>query len=126
LQISSSYWRTLSHFLSCIGVLTGKHLYDDMKNTILSLIVAVGQIGSASAQLLTSDTLGTGDAQFTINVTTTEDLVNAATSSRLVGVTAGSSGGDQPTANMSWHESATYVNWLKTNWHLGFEPTGAR
>ncbi len=97
-----------------------------MKNTILSLIVAVGQIGSASAQLLTSDTLGTGDAQFTINVTTTEDLVNAATSSRLVGVTAGSSGGDQPTANMSWHESATYVNWLKTNWHLGFEPTGAR
>ena len=96
-----------------------------MKITILSLIVAVGLIGSASAQLLTSGTLETGDAQFTINVTTTEDPVNAATSSQLVGVPAGSWGGDQPTANMSWHESAACVNWHNTNWHFGFDPMGA-
>jgi formylglycine-generating enzyme required for sulfatase activity len=49
-----------------------------MKKHILSLLVTVGLIGSASAQLATTDTFGTGDNQFSLNFMTIGNAGNAA------------------------------------------------
>jgi len=118
-----------------------------MKKTILSLLVAVGLIGSASAQLATSDTFGTGDNQFTLDFRTignagnaadpltgygsvgysyrigtyaiSQNQINAAIASGLMGVNQGSWSGDQP-STLSWCQAATFVNWLNTS--TGFLP----
>ena len=114
-----------------------------MKNTILSLLVAVGLIGSASAQDGTSETFGTGANQFTLDFTTignagqaadpltgygavgynyrigtytiSQNQIDAATANGLQGVTAGAWSGDQPAANISWYQAAAFVNWLDTS-----------
>ena len=114
-----------------------------MKKTILSLLVAIGLIGSASA-----DTFGTGSNQFTLDFTSignagnaadpltgygsvgynyrigtydiSQNQIDAATASGLQNVIAGRWSGDQPAANMTWYESAAFVNWLNTS--KGFQP----
>ncbi len=98
---------------------------------------------SASAELISSsDTFGTGANQFTIDFTEVGNPNNAAdttgfgsvgynyrigtyeisqnqlslaVSSGLSHVTAGAWSGDLPAANMSWYESAAFVNWLNTS-----------
>jgi formylglycine-generating enzyme required for sulfatase activity len=116
-----------------------------MKNTILSTIIAVGLIGGASQSK--ADTFGTGANQFTLDFTTignpgnaayytgygsvgytyrigtyaiSQNQIDKATASGLANVTAGAWSGDQPAANMSWYESAAFVNWLNTS--KGFTP----
>jgi formylglycine-generating enzyme required for sulfatase activity len=116
-----------------------------MNKTILSTIVAVGLIGGASQSK--ADTFGTGDAQFTLDFTTignpgnaadttgygsvgytyrigtyaiSQNQIDAATVSGLVNVVAGAWSGDKPAANMTWYESAAFVNWLNTS--KGFQP----
>jgi formylglycine-generating enzyme required for sulfatase activity len=118
-----------------------------MKKHILSLLVAIGLIGSASAQLATTDTFGTGDNQFSLDFRTIRNAGNAAdttgygsvgytyrigtysisqnqidkaTASGLQNVVAGAWSGDQPAANMTWYESAAFVNWLNVS--KGFQP----
>jgi len=108
----------------------------------------MGLIGSASAQLATTDTFGTGANQFTLDFRTignagnaadpltgygsvgytyrigtyaiSQNQIDAATASGLQNVVAGQWTGDQPAANMSWYESAAFVNWLNTS--KGFQP----
>ena len=125
-----------------------------MKKTILSLLVAVGLIGSVSQSK--ADTFGSGANQFTIDFTTignpgnsadpltffgspggygygsvgytyrigtytiSQNQIYKATASGLQNVVAGAWSGDQPAANMSWYESAAFVNWLNTS--KGFTP----
>ena len=116
-----------------------------MKKTILSLLVAVGLIGSVSQSK--ADTFGTGDNQFTIDFTTignpgnaadttrygsvgytyrigtyaiSQNQIDKATASGLANVVAGAWSGDKPAANMTWYESAAFVNWLNTS--KGFTP----
>jgi len=118
-----------------------------MKKTVLSTIIAVGLIGSVSAQLATSDTFGTGANQFTLDFTKignagnaadttgygsvgytyrigtyaiSQNQINAATASGMQNVVAGAWSGDKPAANMTWYESAAFVNWLNTS--KGFTP----
>ena len=109
-----------------------------MKKTILSLLVAVGMIGSASA-----DTFGTGGNQFTLDFTSignagnaadtltgygavpytyrmgtydiSQNQIDAATANGLQGVVGGAWVGDQPAANISWYQAAAFVNWLDTS-----------
>ena len=116
-----------------------------MKKTILSLLVAVGLIGSVSQSK--ADTFGSGANQFTLDFTTignpgnaadtigygkvdytyrigtysiSQNQIDAATASGLQNVTAGAWSGDKPAANMTWYESAAFVNWLNTS--KGFTP----
>jgi formylglycine-generating enzyme required for sulfatase activity len=117
-----------------------------MKKTNLSLLVAVGLIASISQSK--ADTFGTGDNQFTLDFTMignagnsadpltgfgsvgyvyrigtyaiSQNQIDAATSSGLQNVVAGAWSGDQPAANMTWYESAAFVNWLNTS--RGFLP----
>jgi formylglycine-generating enzyme required for sulfatase activity len=109
-----------------------------MKNTILALALLIG------AGLITAhaDTFGTGANQFTLDFTAignpgnaddttgygsvgytyrigtyaiSQNQIDKATASGLQNVTAGAWSGDQPAANMSWYESAAFVNWLNTS-----------
>jgi formylglycine-generating enzyme required for sulfatase activity len=116
-----------------------------MKKLILSVLVAVGLIGSVSQSK--ADTFGSSDNQFTIDFTTignpgnaadttgygsvgytfrigtyaiSQNQIDNATASGLANVTAGAWSGDQPAANMNWYESAAFVNWLNTS--KGFQP----
>jgi sulfatase modifying factor 1 len=116
-----------------------------MKKTTPSLLVAV--LIGAGLTAAHADTFGTGDAQFTIDFTTignpgnaadttgygsvgytyrigtyaiSQNQIDKATASGLANVTAGAWSGDQPAANMSWYESAAFVNWLNTS--KGFQP----
>jgi sulfatase modifying factor 1 len=116
-----------------------------MNKTILSTIIAVGLIGGASQSK--ADTFGTGANQFTLDFTTignpgnaagttgsgsvgytyrigtyaiSQNQIDKATASGLANVTAGVWSGDQPAANMTWYESAAFVNWLNTS--KGFTP----
>ena len=111
-----------------------------MRKTIPSLLVAVGLIGSVSQSK--ADTFSTGANQFTIDFTTignpgnaadttgygsvgytfrigtyaiSQNQIDNATASGLANVTAGAWSGDRPAANMSWYESAAFVNWLNTS-----------
>jgi hypothetical protein len=111
-----------------------------MNKTILSTIVAVGLIGVAFQSK--ADTFGTGANQFTLDFTTignpgnaadtngsgsvrytyrigtyaiSQNQIDKATASGLANVTAGAWSGDQPAANMTWYESAAFVNWLNTS-----------
>jgi formylglycine-generating enzyme required for sulfatase activity len=116
-----------------------------MDKLILLSLVAVTLVGSASAQLATTDTFGTGVNQFTIDFTTignpgnaadprhytgygkvdytyrigtyaiSQNQIDKATASGLQNVTAGPWSGDQPAANMTWYESASFVNWLNVS-----------
>jgi formylglycine-generating enzyme required for sulfatase activity len=115
-----------------------------MEKTILSLLLAVGLISVSQSK---ADTFGFGANQFTIDFTTignpgnaadftgygsvgytyrigtyaiSQNQIDAATASGLANVTAGAWSGDQPAANMSWYESAAFVNWLNTS--KGFQP----
>ena len=101
----------------------------------------------AGATAAHADTFGTGANQFTIDFTTIENpgnaadttglgsvsysylistysisqnQIDAATSSGLQNVQAGVWSGNRPAANMSWQESAAFVNWLNTS--KGFSP----
>jgi len=113
-----------------------------MTKSMLSLLVAIGLVGTASAQLATSDNFGTGANQFTLDFTTignpgnaadttgygsvgytyrigtyaiSQNQIDAATASGLANVTAGWWSGNQPAGGMSWYESAAFVNWLNTS-----------
>ena len=44
-----------------------------------------------------------------------QDAINKATASGLVGVTAGAWTGNQPAANINWYDAAAFVNWLNTS-----------
>jgi len=110
-----------------------------MNRLFLHCLLAVGLIGSSFAQLATTDTFGTGDNQFTLDFTTignagqqgvaynyrigtyaiSQNQINAAIASGLVGVTEGSWSGDQP-STLNWCQTATFVNWLNTS--TGFLP----
>ena len=98
---------------------------------------------SAFAALISSsDTFGTGANQFTIDFTEignpnnsadstgfgsvgynyrigtyeiSQNQLSNAVASGLSHVTAGAWSGDKPAANMSWFESAAFVNWLNTS-----------
>jgi len=115
-----------------------------MRYNILSLLVAVGLIGSASVY---ADTFGSGANQFTIDFTTIGNPGNAAdpltgygsvgynyriatyetsinqilsaTSNGLVGVSAGSqywnTNWNTPAFGISWLQAAAFVNWLNTS-----------
>jgi sulfatase modifying factor 1 len=118
-----------------------------MKNTILSTLVVVGLIADASAQIYSTDTFGTGAYRFTLDFMTignpgnaadttgygsvgytyrigtyaiSQNQIDKATASGLANVTAGVWSRDQPAANMTWYESAAFVNWLNTS--KGFQP----
>ena len=94
-----------------------------------------------------ADTFGSGANQFTIDFTTignpgngadftgygsvgytyrigtyaiSQNQIDKATASGLANVTAGPWSGDKPAANMTWFESAAFVNWLNTS--KGFTP----
>ena len=114
-----------------------------MKKTILALALLIGA-GLTAAH---ADTFGTGANQFTLDFTTignpgnaadttgygsvgytyrigtyaiSQNQIDKATASGLANVTAGAWSGDQPAANMTWYESAAFVNWLNTS--KGFQP----
>jgi sulfatase modifying factor 1 len=114
-----------------------------MKNTILALTLLIGA-GLTASQ---ADTFGSGANQFTIDFTTignpgdaadftgygsvgysyrigtyaiSQNQIDKATASGLANVVAGPWSGDQPAANMTWYESAAFVNWLNTS--KGFQP----
>jgi len=114
-----------------------------MKNTILALALLIGAGLTASH----ADTFGSGANQFTIDFTTignpgnaadttgygsvgysyrigtyaiSQNQIDKATASGLANVVAGAWSGDQPAANMTWYESAAFVNWLNTS--KGFTP----
>jgi len=118
-----------------------------MKNILLSTLLAIGLDGSASAQLATTDTFGTGANQFSLDFRTIGNAGNAAdttgygsvgytyrmgtyaisgdqvfkaTSSGLIGVGSSAMSPDQPASYISWIECAAFVNWL--NISKGFEP----
>ena len=113
-----------------------------MKKTILSLLVVVGMIAGASAQIYSTDTFGAGANQFSLDFTTignpgnaadstgygkvdytyrigthaiSQNQIAAATASGLQNVTAGAWSGNQPAANISWYQCAAFVNWLNTS-----------
>jgi hypothetical protein len=116
-----------------------------MKKHILSLLVAVGLIGSASAAI-DNWTFGNGANQFSIDFTTIGNAGNAAdplTGYGSVGysyaigtydisqnqlqaaenasgqnfglVGAGGWSGDQPAGFLNWYQAAAFVNWLNTS-----------
>ena len=119
-----------------------------MKQTMLSLLVVVAMIGSAAAQIYSSDTFGTGDNQFAIDFVSvgnpgnsanpltgygsvsyefrmgkyviSENKVLAATANGLQGVPAGGWTAGQPAGSKSWYQAAAFVNWLNTS--KGFTP----
>jgi hypothetical protein len=72
----------------------------------------IGNPGNAA------DTTGYGSVGYAYRIGTYEisqDHINKATASGLAHVTAGGWSGDMPAANMSWYESAAFVNWLNTS-----------
>jgi formylglycine-generating enzyme required for sulfatase activity len=114
-----------------------------MKNTILALTLLIGA-GLTASQ---ADTFGSGANQFTIDFTTignpgdaadftgygsvgysyrigtyaiSQNQIDKATASGLANVVAGPWSGDQPACQMTWYESAAFVNWLNTS--KGFQP----
>jgi formylglycine-generating enzyme required for sulfatase activity len=65
-----------------------------------------------------SDTTGYGSVGYDYRISTYEisqNQINSAVASGLAHVTAGAWSGDKPAANMSWYESAAFVNWLNTS-----------
>jgi hypothetical protein len=72
----------------------------------------IGNPGNAA------DTTGYGSVGYTYRIGTysiSQNQIDAATASGLLNVTAGAWSGDQPAANMTWYESAAFVNWLNTS-----------
>lgn len=77
----------------------------------------IGNPGNAA------DTTGYGSVGYTYRIGTysiSQNQIDKATASGLANVTAGAWSGDQPAANMTWYESAAFVNWLNTS--KGFAP----
>jgi formylglycine-generating enzyme required for sulfatase activity len=116
-----------------------------MKKTLLSITLFAGLIG-LNANVY-ADTFGSGSNQFALDFTSignagnaadttgygsvgydyrigtyeiSQNQLNSAVASGLAHVTAGAWTGDKPAANMSWYESAAFVNWLNTS--KGFAP----
>jgi hypothetical protein len=61
---------------------------------------------------------GYGSVGYTYRIGTyaiSQNQIDAATASGLQNVAAGAWSGDRPAANMSWYESAAFVNWLNTS-----------
>ena len=106
------------------------------------LLLATAILAGASLTAAHADTFGTGANQFTLDFTTignannsadttgygsvgydyrigtyeiSQNQIDKATASGLAHVTAGGWSGDKPAANMSWYESAAFVNWLNTS-----------
>jgi formylglycine-generating enzyme required for sulfatase activity len=111
------------------------------------ILLATAILAGASLTAARADTFGTGDNKFTLEFTTigntnnsadttgygsvgyayrigtyeiSQNQIAAATASGLQNVTAGAFSGDQPAGNMTWFESAAFVNWLNTS--KGFAP----
>jgi formylglycine-generating enzyme required for sulfatase activity len=77
----------------------------------------IGNPGNAA------DTTGYGSVNYTYRIGTyaiSQNQIDKATASGLENVTAGAWSGDLPAANMTWYESAAFVNWLNTS--KGFQP----
>jgi hypothetical protein len=118
-----------------------------MKKLLLATAILAGASLTAAHAAAIVDTFGTGANQFTIDFTTigntnnradttgygsvgysyrigtyeiSQNQLNSAVASGLAHVNAGGWGGDKPAANMSWYESAAFVNWLNTS--KGFAP----
>lgn len=113
-----------------------------MESTNLAKSIASALLVMAGLTAARADTFGTGANQFTLDFTTignpgnsadttgygsvgyayristyeiSQNQITAATASGLQNVTAGAWAGDLPAANMSWFESAAFVNWLNTS-----------
>ena len=113
-----------------------------MKNANLAKSLASALLVVAGLTSARAETFGTGANQFTLDFTTignpgnsadttgygsvgyayristyeiSQNQITAATASGLQNVTAGGWSGDLPAANMSWYESAAFVNWLNTS-----------
>jgi formylglycine-generating enzyme len=115
-----------------------------MKKPILSLLAAVGLIGSAAAQFVPTETFGSGANQFSLDFTFVGNPGNAVDTNgygsvgydyaigtysisqnqlkaaeTIAGVSFGSGGGgwtgDQPAGYLSWYQAASFVNWLDTS-----------
>jgi len=74
--------------------------------------VNIGNAGNAA------DTTGYGAVPYEYRMGTYEISQNAiakATASGMANVTAGAWTGNQPAANINWHEAAGFVNWLNTS-----------
>jgi formylglycine-generating enzyme required for sulfatase activity len=124
-------------------LITPSKPYQNMKKPILALTLLIGAGLTASH----ADTFGTGSNKFTLNFQTignpgnaadttgygavdytyrigtyaiSQNQIDAAVASGLANVTAGAWNGNQPAANMTWYESAAFVNWLNTS--KGFQP----
>lgn len=118
-----------------------------MKSTNLAKSIASALLVMVGLTAARADTFGTGANQFTLDFTTignpgnsadttgygsvgyayristyeiSQNQITAATASGLQNVTAGAWSGGLPAANMSWFESAAFVNWLNTS--TGFAP----
>ena len=114
---------------------------------ISSIIIGTLAVAVVIVKSLHADTFGTGANQFTLDFTSignagngadttgygsvgydyrigtydiSQNQIDAATASGLSNVVAGAWSGDLPAANMSWYESAAFVNWLNTS--KGFQP----
>jgi formylglycine-generating enzyme required for sulfatase activity len=106
------------------------------------ILLATAILAGASLTAAHADNFGTGANQFTLDFTTIGNPGNAAdttgygsvgyeyrigtheisqyqidraTASGLANVVAGAFSGDRPAGNMSWYESAAFVNWLNTS-----------
>jgi len=114
-----------------------------MKKLLLATALLAGASITNLTTSAHADTFGTGANQFTIDFTTignpgntsdaatgygsvgtnyrigtyaiSQNQIDAATASGLANVTAGAWSGDKPAANMTWYESAAFVNWLNTS-----------
>ena len=74
--------------------------------------VTIGNAGNAA------DTTGYGAVPYEYRLgqyEISQDAIDKATASGLVGVTAGAWSGNQPAANISWFEAAAFVNYLNTS-----------
>ena len=77
----------------------------------------IGNAGNAA------DTTGYGSVGYIYRIGTydvSQNQIDKATASGLQNVVAGAWSGDWPAANMTWYESAAFVNWLNTS--KGFQP----
>ena len=79
----------------------------------------IGNPGNAADTVIQSDgTLGYGSVSYTFRMGTyniSQNQIDAAIASGLANVAAGAWIGNQPAANISWHEAAALVNWLNTS-----------
>jgi formylglycine-generating enzyme required for sulfatase activity len=79
--------------------------------------VTIGNPGNSS------DTTGYGAVPYSYQISTydiSQNQINIAAVSGLVGMPTGSWSGDQPSTSISWYQAAAFVNWLNTS--KGYAP----